>query len=409
MIVWAIVAKKHGYMEIRKMMILHLGDIHFRNDLLEEIDKCVEFVVKTAESTIRPYVIVIAGDVFDERQTYDSPAFLAADRYIRRISRAAPVLIVKGTPSHDGQTLKFFENERVYVSEMPEQVFLTPRGFIRSNGIVPEDAKALFSCMPSISKTSIAAISKGGLTETTFNTVELMRDVLRGWGEVNTRVGTDFPTVLVGHLSVTGATLSTGQQMVGREIELGVGDLRTAQADLVCLGHIHRVQNWGEVYYSGSITRQNFGEAEEKGFWVHRFDFSKGRKVVSEFIKTPAREMVTLDCDALPSSDALPLVAEGASVRLRYRVSEEDVHKVDEKALREKLSAMGAAEITIEKTVTPRQRVRAEGISALVSLEEKLKKWAEISGIDISDGILKKLASLETDDALIAHPESVAV
>lgn len=390
------------------MVILHFGDIHFRNDLLAEIVKCVEFVAMTAESTIRPDVIVISGDVFDERQTYDSPAFLAADRYIRRLSRAAPVLIVKGTPSHDGQTLKFFENERVYVSEMPEQVFLTQRGFIKSNGIVPEYAKALFSCMPSISKTSIAAISKGGLTETTFNTVELIRDVLRGWGEVNARVGTSIPTVLVGHLSVTGATLSTGQQMVGREIELGVGDLRTAQADLVCLGHIHRVQNWGEVYYSGSITRLNFGEAEEKGFWVHRFD-SQCKKIISEFIKTPAREMMTLDCDALPSIDALPLVPEGACVRLRYRVSEEDVHKVDEKALREKLSVMGTAEITIEKTVAPRQRIRAEGISGLVSLEEKLRKWAEISGVDISDGVFKKLEMLETDDAFISHPDKVAV
>ncbi|MCR4288286.1 MAG: hypothetical protein NUW09_09780, partial [Deltaproteobacteria bacterium] len=208
---------------------------------------------------------------------------------------------------------------------------------------------------------------------------------------------------------VTGASLSTGQQMVGREIELGVGDLRMAQADLVCLGHIHKAQNWGEVYYSGSITRLNFGEAEEKGFWVHRFDSGKRRKVVSEFIKTPAREMVTLDCDALPSSDALPLVPEGACVRLRYRVPEENVHKVDEKSLRETLSVMGAAEITIEKTVAPRQRVRAEGISGLVSLEEKLRKWAEISGMDISNGVFKKLAMLETDEAFITHPESIAV
>lgn len=387
------------------MVILHLGDIHFRNDLLAEIGKCVDFVIRTAESTARPDVIIIAGDVFDERQTYDSPAFLAADRYIRRLSRIAPVLIVKGTPSHDGQTLKFFENERVYVSEAPEQVFLTPRGFVRPNGTIPGDAKALFLCMPSVSKSSVAAVCKGGLPEAAFITAELMRDVLRGWGVVNKKVGAGIPTVLVGHLSVTGATLSTGQQTVGREIELGVGDLRMAKAHLVCLGHIHKAQNWGEVYYSGSLTRLNFGETEEKGFWVHRFDSGKRRKVVSEFIKTPTREMVTLDCDTLPSSNDLPLIPEGAYVRLRYRVSGEDVHKVDEKALREKLSLMGAAEITIEKTVTPRQRVRAEGISGLVSLEEKLRKWAEISGVDISDGVFKKLAMLETDEAISLTPK----
>ena len=376
----------------KEMLILHLGDIHFRNDLLAEIEKCVDFAAKRAESSVRPDAIVIAGDVFDERQTYDSPAFLAADRYIRRLSRTAPVLIVKGTPSHDGQTLKFFENERVYVSEAPEQVLLTDRGFIKYNGTVPGEAKALFSCLPSVSKASIAAFYKGSLSETTFNTVELMRDVLRGWGEVNTWVRMNVPTVLVGHLSVTGAILSTGQQMVGREVELGVGDLRMAAADLVCLGHIHKVQNWGEVFYSGSITRLNFGEAENKGFWIHSFEAGN---VASQFIKTPAREMVTVDCDSLPSSDALPRVPEGACVRLRYMVSEEDVHKVDEKDLKEKLSDMGAAEIKIEKTVVPRQRVRAEGISRLASIDDKLRKWAKTVGEDLSVGVFKKLALLE--------------
>jgi len=376
----------------KEMMILHLGDIHFRNDLLAEIEKCVDFAAKRAESSVRPDAIVIAGDVFDERQTYDSPAFLAADRYIRRLSRTAPVLIVKGTPSHDGQTLKFFENERVYVSEAPEQVLLTARGFIKYNGTVPGDAGALFSCLPSVSKASIAAFYKGSLSETSFNTVELMRDVLRGWGEVNARVRMNIPTVLVGHLSVTGAILSTGQQMVGREVELGVGDLRMAAADLVCLSHIHKAQNWGEVFYSGSITRLNFGEAEDKGFWIHSFE---ARKVASRFIKTPAREMVTVDCDAPPSPDVLEHVPEGACVRLRYQVSEEEVHMVDEKVLKEKLAAMGAAEIKIEKTVVPRQRVRAEGISRLASLDDKLRKWAETVGEDLPDGVFKKLALLK--------------
>lgn len=376
----------------KEMIILHLGDIHFRNDLLTEIEKCVDFAAKRAESSVRPDAIVIAGDIFDERQTYDSPAFLAADRDIRRLSRTAPVLIVKGTPSHDGQTLKFFENERVYVSEAPEQVLLTARGFSKYSGTVPGDAKALFSCLPSVSKACIAAFHKWSLSETTFNTVELMRDVLRGWGEVNTWVRINIPTMLVGHLSMTGAILSTGQQMVGREVELGVGDLRMAAADLVCLGHIHKAQNWREVFYSGSITRLNFGEVEDKGFWIHSFEAGK---VDSQFIKTPAREMVTVDCDSLPSSDALPRVPKGACVRLRYMVSEEDVHKVDEKVLKEKLSDMGAAEIKIEKTVVPRQRVRAEGISRLASIDDKLRKWAETVGEDLSVGVFKKLALLE--------------
>ena len=56
---------------------------------------------------------------------------------------------------------------------------------------------------------------------------------------------------------------------------------------------------------------------------------------------------------------------------------------------------MGAAEIKIEKTVVPRQRVRAEGISRLASIDDKLRKWAETVGEDLSVGVFKKLALLE--------------
>ncbi|MFQ5650293.1 MAG: exonuclease SbcCD subunit D, partial [bacterium] len=246
------------------MKILHTGDIHFKGDLLEEIAKCTNHLLKTVKEA-SPDVVVLAGDLFDERQTYDSQTFLAAMDFVRRLSGHSPVLIVKGTPSHDGHTLEFLRSERVYVSESPEQVVLTKDRTLESYAGGPlSRAKALFSCLPSVSKAGVLSVMGGDLNGSNFNTVELMRDVLAGWGESNATIkASGVPVILVGHLSVMGATLSTGQQMVGREVELGVGDLRMARADLVCLGHIHKAQNWSEVFYCGSLTRLNFGEEEE--------------------------------------------------------------------------------------------------------------------------------------------------
>jgi len=379
------------------MNIIHVADIHYRSDILGEIDKCTDYVIQTAQKAL-PDAVVIAGDLFDERQAYDSPAFASAVRFVRSLSEIAPVLIVKGTYSHDGSTLKFFENERVLVSEAPEQVALTRKGFIRLDGPIPEDTLALFSCLPSVSKANVIAHFNGSLQENSLSTTELLRDILRSWGEVNGSIkAKGIPAILAGHLTVAGSTLSTGQQIVGRDLELGIGDLMMANCDLVCLGHIHRAQSWNEVFYSGSITRLNFGEEEEKGFWVHTLD---GKRLESSFVNTPARVMLTIDLADTPRLDALPeAIPDGAIVRLRYRVSEEDVHGVDEKALKEKLLSYGASETKIEKAIVPKQRIRAAGIARLTSIEKKLKRWAEAAGIEVPPGVYNKLKQLEDDES----------
>jgi len=384
------------------MKILHTGDVHFRGDMLGEIVKCTGFLLKKAQE-ISPDVVIIAGDLFDERQTYDVPTFIQALDFVHRLSEVAPVLIVKGTPSHDGRTLEFLRNKRVYVSERPEQVVLTGEGAFERLPLgetLQSDIRAVFSCLPSVSKAGVLSVlDDKDLNGSTMDTIELMRDVITGWKKTNdTARIMGIPTAMVSHLSVTGAMLSTGQQMVGREVELGVGDLRMSGASLVCLGHIHKVQHWGEIFYCGSITRLNFGEEEEKGFWLHTFE--QDTLESSEFIETPARVMVTVNLDN-PTADSSDLsflgVPEGAFVRVRYEVTEEEVHSVDEEALRDALVASGAVAIKVEKTVRPHERVRAEGISKISSFDEKLRKWIETTGTDVSSGVFEKLKTIEKE------------
>jgi len=385
--------------------IIHTGDIHFNSNLLKEITKCADYLVEKVQQD-PPDVVVIAGDLFDERQTYDSPAFLAAVDFIHRLSDHAPVLIIQGTPSHDGHTLKFLKSDRVYIAENPDQVVLTEDGFIDFDGQLPEGVKVLFSCLPSVSKARVLNAVGADLNGTNFNTIELLRDVLAGWGISNAAVkAAGVPVVLVSHLTVMGARLSTGQQMIGREVELGVEDLRSAKCDLVCLGHIHKMQNWGEIHYSGSLTRLNFGEEEEKGFFIHSIEDGT---LTSDFVFTPARTMMTVDLDEIPSTDTAIKVSDGAYVRLRYEVAEEDVHGVDEEALKAVYLSSGAGEVKIEKIVVPKERVRAEGISQAVDTTEKLKKWADVTGAELSPGVINKLHVLESDNEEV-KPDETAV
>ena len=80
---------------------------------------------------------------------------------------------------------------------------------------------------------------------------ELVRDLLQAWGMLNdTANNLSIPTALVGHCNVTGAKLSTGQKLMGREIEVGVADIILAKARINCLGHIHKAQRLGRSIFT---------------------------------------------------------------------------------------------------------------------------------------------------------------
>ena len=84
---------------------------------------------------------------------------------------------------------------------------------------------------------------------------------------------------------------------------------------------------------------------------------------------------------------------------LCFTVNEEDIAKIDEEGLRKAAMERGAIDFKIEKTIVPRIRQRAEGISKIQSLEAKLLKWAETVDVSITREIAEKLASLETNEA----------
>jgi len=115
--------------------------------------------------------------------------------------------------------------------------------------------------------------------------------------------------------------------------------------------------------------------------------------------------MKTIRCDdSLPSVENLTdnindASIKGASLKITYQVSEEDIHRVnDEELKRTAIEKYGAEEVKIEKTIIPKVRVRAEGISRIQALDEKLRRWGETIGQNVPQGVFSKLESLERID-----------
>ena len=377
--------------QVRK--ILHIGDEHFDDcGLLSEVEKSSRYIVESAKEEM-PDLIISAGDILDCRQTHDSPALSSCIAFVRELAEIAPVFILKGTTSHDGMSVKFFETlntrHKVYVSETIEQVGFSGGNFFPVD-CYTEGLDAIIYSLPPASKANILAKAGANLQDANKEVSALLKGVFAIWGGMSDMAHENsVPAIIVGHGTVIGAVSSTGQKMTGKDIEFGRSDIADARADVVCLGHIHKAQAWEEdgIHYCGSITKLNMGETEDKGFWIHEFT-TEGRK--SRFVVVPTKDIIAASFEGFPDFEQLPDISKDSLVRVCYKVSEEDVHKIDENALREQILAKGAAEVRIEKTVVPKQMVRAAGISQMTTLEEKAKKWGETTGTAMTEGILQK-------------------
>jgi len=395
------------------MKVAHTADLHFMNKqpILADIIKCGDFALDQFRAEA-PDLIVLAGDTVDflaspEGIMIGSPAHLAAIEFVYGCGMIAPTVIVRGTPTHDGPGAvdafaKLKTAYPIYVTERPEQVRLTRSGAFGDVGYMDETTIVVISCLPSINKGNVVAFTSSSVAETTRETQDLIRDMFQAWAVINEEArASGIPTVLVGHGTVTGSQLSTGQVMTGKDLEFTAGDLELTKVDLACLGHIHKRQAFawpgslGRVFYSGSITRLNFSEEEPKGFYIHEVEDGE---VTSRFVETPARTMVTLRPEGLPGIECFHDVQEGENVRIVYTVSESDVGRVDEEAIKQEALAHGAASVKVEKVIVPIVRLRAEGISKARSLEEKLLKWAETTGQGITREISEKLSLLEESE-----------
>lgn len=387
--------KSHVYGRVLK--VLHTGDEHFELDeTLPDVIKSGLNIIEKAKQ-IRPHLIISSGDLLNSRQLHDSPALNAARGFVKELAEIAPVFILKGTTTHDGVSVGLFQDlqtkHNVYVSETLEMVGLKDGVFFPLEGY-EKGLDAIIYAVPPANKATIIA-NGGGMQESNGTVADMLRSVFTVWGSFSEMARKDgVMTIVSGHGTVTGAQTSTGQKMVGRDIEFGLGDLMAIGADVVCLSHIHKAQAWESerVFYSGSIAKLNVGEQEDKGFWVHSKTLER---LKSEFVVIPTKDIFSTEFEGLPDIGALPTFKKGALVRICYKVAEEEVHAVNEAALREQLLAMGAGEVRIEKSIIPKNMVRAAGISKIVSLVGKIEKWGETTSTAITQSLKEKLELLQ--------------
>jgi exonuclease SbcD len=381
------------------MRVLHLADLHIclSGPRAEECRRIIDWIPPNARE-VKPDVIVICGDIFERRSTPQERIFLA--EFLRALSDVAPVYLING--NHDDKNdLRLFRKE--YGWSMPIEVVLEP-AVLSLGGL-----RMAFLPWP-----EFGLLAKASATASIATRRELARsaliDILQGF-RTNPGIAPGKPSLLITHLSVTGASMDSGQPVSGGEgISLSVDDLLQSGTAGIALGHIHlrqqmRCFDGRQVHYAGAPFRSSFGEAKgTKGGLIWDWD-GKTWKVMPW--DTPARNMVLLEHTWIaPEEGAVlepnpgPLATDedvrDADVRLRITFPAE-FREAMRVAMTPALDSLRAAAhyVTVEERPTIISRTRCVEITAARMTIEKLRAWAQAVGTDIPDGAEVKLGILE--------------
>lgn len=411
--------------------IAQFSDLHYCPNHLEEADRC--FTAGVTEAISRGVdAVIITGDSTDHALDAHSPATRALAAQLKRLSRVCPVLMLQGTFSHEPPGfLRMIsmvnEDYPISVADGISQWALVPNlGFIQLRGTdVESSATMVVSAMPTLNKAAVASLCEGVVDAASEHARGIISGIIRGWADFHLeqrRQGR--ATVVLSHGTVFNSISEHGVPMAGTDHELGVDTLFGSQANAVMLGHIHKHQQWEEggrvIAYPGSIGRFHHGEIGEKGWieWTIN-TLSSEQDAMEEgtsldFVPTPSRKNVDIVFDGPPDLDVIKARAvecEGAYVRIQYAVDEEYRHNVDRAAIR--LILEKAADLKIEGKILIVTRQRAQGIST-VSMGDKLRLWATVTGTPDVDALGERLQLLETTpaseiaEALVAKVTAVA-
>lgn len=355
------------------------------------------------------HLAVHSGDMYERKSTPRER--LAAAGFVQGLTDWCPVLIVRG--NHDA------------IDDLPLLARLEPSGPSFLHRIVVEEEASVHS-LGGVAVAAVAWPRKAALLAAVGATGKeageqaasgALRDVLRGLG--SQLAEHEGPRLLVMHAMVRNSVTSTGQPLVGMDMEIGLEDLALVRADAYALGHIHKGQAWeivgAPVIYPGSPRRTAFGELEPKGYVIIEIDdemvLEDGTHPTTwTFVETPCTPMVQIEstwADGL-FDDGNQYIADaenGAEVRFRYRVSSDDRAAAKRAALefRDEILAAGAISVKIEEEVIASASARAPEIAAAKTLSEKLTALRASRGDVLTEErrtrLEEKLARLEQEVA----------
>ena len=213
---------------------------------------------------------------------------------------------------------------------------------------------------------------------------DLAAQALAGGAKVlGERCAVEFPDatpILVGHWAVSGASLPNGMTSSQlRETVIHLEALTSAGFKYVALGHLHKPEVLATeppTWYCGSPWVSDFGEADiPHGVWI--LD-TEGEGAL-RFVPIEDRPFITYD--ELPPAGFSIAGQEGAVVRVRYEIAEDDPHAPDPSTIQRRLLEQGAAKVFVQPTVIRAVRARSQTATASLTDAQALEMWMDAQDV----------------------------
>ncbi|MBR1715601.1 MAG: hypothetical protein IJ717_11755 [Treponema sp.] len=395
--------------------VAHIADLHCCREYQSAALKSLEFLAQSIKKSPVDFV-AIAGDTWDASMlNTEASGFNGFIDAIRNIANESPVAMIYGTPSHDTDgSLEVFRkiNSRHSITVLePAQSYLLLKGGMDEVQIVPDDgsvqplAKAVIIGVPEPRKKYLLANGAAGKEETET----LLRDSMQKLCfmlAAKRRERAYLPCVMLYHGDVAGCSLQNDRTVErGTGVAITIDDLAGIGADYYALGHIHKPQQVGTLpaYYAGSIYPKDFGETHVSGFNIVEMEAAGSPATVLR-VNFPHPQNMKIEGGAdIKIEDDFS----GKRVWLDITCTKEERVLLDEDKLLAQLKEHGAVDgsrVTISDI--PTETVRAAEITEAAGVTEKYKVWAENSGIELKDSVLKKIAELDAEiskDSAKAH------
>jgi len=364
--------------------VAHIGDTHIGlnypgptpesrfNDITRVLDWCGDRIIEE-----NCELVLIAGDMFKDARVFldrASREITAAAKWLRRLTGAGcQVVMISGTPSHDAiaayQLLREMQIDGLTIATEPTVITIPPAVRV--------------ACLPGTNRAAWA--SKEEYKHLPPQQIhQIMTD------EITETCRNMKAEILLGHLTYDLADKGFEDVLMQHE------PLLTTEAiegyHLVALGHIHRPQRNGNVFYCGSPERLTFNDEHvTPGFWIYEYE---GRGpypgISARFIETPARRHLTIDWDAAAVQTYLdtgrvswPFIADSI-VRLRYGCPDTMAKQINRRALEAAIYEAGAYYVSeILGAVTESTRDRDQKVTAEMGVIDALQMWCDQPEIGI--------------------------
>ena len=411
------------------MRIVHFADVHIGvenygkvdpetglstrlGDFLKTFDEVVSYAIDQQAD-----LVLCCGDAYKSRDPTQTHQREFAKRLARLSAAGIPVFLVVGNHDMPNVVGRATALEIFRTLDVPN-VHIGDR--LTTYRIDTADGPVQIVAVPWPRRSGLLAREDSrGLTPDEVNEAiqeRLSRLIRAEAGALDPEV----PSLLAGHVSVSGAVGGSEQSMMlGRDPVLLKSDVALPAFDYVALGHIHKHQILNDaprVVYSGSLERIDFGEErDEKGFCVIELDPSAAAgQRVGDFLFQPveARRFVTVDVevragDEDPTASVLKAISShdvaDAIVRVRITVSAEQERHLRDAEIRDALA--GAHFVaSIAREVPDRHRSRlGPSYSEGLGPREALEAYFEARGLpkDRSEVLMRHaealMAELDTE------------